>query len=164
MVNLAAVAVLHLSAVLTCAAVQGSPAQRESVSLAFGNEPTGSANAAVVSVIESATTPAKRLVIGFFMMSLLPLLLPLFQALNQGAAAGARQSRPYKFAFVEQRLAGGNFLRAAAFGSRSVARLNHGDARQAVLQRRSERFLVAQITADIGRHFALVVMDVRRPA
>src|SRR5271155_5634249 len=78
MVNLAVVAVLHLSAALTCAAVQGSPAQRESVSLAFGNEPTGSANAAVVSVIESARTPAKRLVIGFFMMSLLPLLLSPF--------------------------------------------------------------------------------------
>src|SRR5580704_12398427 len=89
MVNLAVVAALHLSAALTCAAVQGSPAQRESVSLAFGNEPTGSANAAVASVIESARTPAKRLVIGFFMMSLLPLLLsPFFRRLTKAPPRG----------------------------------------------------------------------------
>src|ERR1700692_3056826 len=58
MVILPPVALLQASAALTCAAVHGSPAQRDSVRLAVGNLPTGSAAFAIVGAVRPASSAA----------------------------------------------------------------------------------------------------------
>ena len=60
-------------------------------------------------------------------------LFPFFRRLPRRPIAGGFGNQlPNKFACFAQRLASGNFLRVAAFGGRSVARLNHRDAGQTI--------------------------------